>query len=313
MKQLFGIFFLLILTSAYTESLTFNRSTHDFGNINGTDKVSTNFEFVNQTDQPQTIDKIKTTCGCTAGELTKKTYLPNESGSLKITFNPQGKHGNQIKNISVFLVDLPTPIKLQIKAHILTEWEIKPEFIRFRYNNINEPLTVQFQSISELKPAIFIKEIHGIDPEFIQKNIDNDESSYIENYTISITPNDHQFQTTLQVVPSNEKFQPKKIQIFGQLQEPLIFLPKKIKLTDQKNTQTISIRSMDGIAIEITKISCSIPGFSYENKSNNHPHFHQILISVPKGQIFKNTSVKIYTTHPKLKILNIPISYHTYS
>ena len=113
MKKYLIVFFLLVLTaSAFAQSkstapkqsgpvLTFEKNTHDFGDIFPGDKVEQVFKFTNTGNEPLIITNIQVTCGCTAPEWPRNPIPPGGKSEIKIAFNSAGKSGRQNKTVTV--------------------------------------------------------------------------------------------------------------------------------------------------------------------------------------------------------------------
>jgi hypothetical protein len=87
----------------FTEpSITFDKTSHNFGNIKELDGMKTHvFTFKNNGSQPLIINDITSTCGCTVPEWSKEPIAPGGSGSVKVTFDPLGRPGAFRKSITV--------------------------------------------------------------------------------------------------------------------------------------------------------------------------------------------------------------------
>jgi hypothetical protein len=81
--------------------LTFEKSTHDFGDIYQGDNVEHVFKFTNTGNEPLIISNIQVTCGCTAPSWPKNPIPPGGKGEIKIGFNSAGKMGRQNKTVTV--------------------------------------------------------------------------------------------------------------------------------------------------------------------------------------------------------------------
>lgn len=81
--------------------LTFEKSTHDFGDIFQNDVVDHVFKFTNTGNEPLIISNIQVTCGCTAPEWPRQPIAPGGKGEIKIAFNSAGKMGKQNKTVTV--------------------------------------------------------------------------------------------------------------------------------------------------------------------------------------------------------------------
>lgn len=71
----------------------FKETTHDFGKVKQGDVVSYEFVFKNEGSAPLVIEKVETTCGCTAALASEKTIGPGKEGRIKATFDTRGYSG----------------------------------------------------------------------------------------------------------------------------------------------------------------------------------------------------------------------------
>ncbi|MGE3108187.1 MAG: DUF1573 domain-containing protein [Phycisphaerales bacterium] len=94
-------------SEASQSPLTWESMSHDFGNIPDTAPVTHVFKFKNNTDHTVTILRAHGSCGCTVPDLTKKSFQPGESGEMQVTFNPQGRRGQNPKAVTVEFSDPP--------------------------------------------------------------------------------------------------------------------------------------------------------------------------------------------------------------
>lgn len=82
--------------------IAFDETTHDFGTIKEQGgKVSHVFTFRNTGDAPLLILSANASCGCTKPDFSTEPVMPGASGEVKVTYNPQGRPGEFVKNISV--------------------------------------------------------------------------------------------------------------------------------------------------------------------------------------------------------------------
>ena len=107
-------------TTKVTKSteMTFEKVEHDFGKINQGDKVDYNFKFKNTGTADLIISSAKGSCGCTVPEYPKEAVKPGESGEIKVSFNSDGKSGEQSKTVSIFANTVKGTEILTIKASI---------------------------------------------------------------------------------------------------------------------------------------------------------------------------------------------------
>ena len=94
-KSVLFIIVCAIVNMAYAQSsdttVVFNKLAHDFGAIVKNDGAQTySFEFTNKSDQPVTIQKVTSSCGCTTSGWTKEPVAPGAKGSVNVTYTPSG-------------------------------------------------------------------------------------------------------------------------------------------------------------------------------------------------------------------------------
>jgi hypothetical protein len=82
--------------------ITFEKKTHDFGDIIQGDKVEETFKFANTGTEPLILTNVQVTCGCTTPKgWPRDPILPGGKGELTIAFNSAGKMGKQNKVVTV--------------------------------------------------------------------------------------------------------------------------------------------------------------------------------------------------------------------
>ncbi|NND51719.1 MAG: DUF1573 domain-containing protein [Flavobacteriaceae bacterium] len=74
-------------------AMTFDKTEHDFGEIENGTPVETVFNYTNTGKAPLVITDIKSTCGCTVPQDWSKDPLqPGESAMFTVKFNGKGKN-----------------------------------------------------------------------------------------------------------------------------------------------------------------------------------------------------------------------------
>jgi hypothetical protein len=82
--------------------ITWEKKTHDFGDINQGDKVETTFYFTNTGTEPLLITNVQVSCGCTVPKgWPRDPIAPGGKGELSVSFNSAGKMGKQNKPVTI--------------------------------------------------------------------------------------------------------------------------------------------------------------------------------------------------------------------
>ncbi|MHC4154761.1 MAG: DUF1573 domain-containing protein [Planctomycetota bacterium] len=118
--------------------ITFEKVTHDFGDISPGSKNTCEFKFKNTGDALLRIGKISSTCGCTVPELKKKEYAAGESGVIKARYSASRAAGRITKRLHVPSNDKQnSKVALTIKATIVKKVSHEPNRIKFLLKSEN--------------------------------------------------------------------------------------------------------------------------------------------------------------------------------
>lgn len=99
--------------------ISFNATSHDFGDIKEGDRVEYTFMIQNKGKRDLIIREVKTSCGCTVVSPAKKVIGANETAPVKVVFNSTGKRGRQNKAITVITNDPKRPTSiLRVSANV---------------------------------------------------------------------------------------------------------------------------------------------------------------------------------------------------
>ena len=76
-------------------------SVKSFGKITEGQTLHVSFRFKNTGDKPLIIRSVRPSCGCTAADPPKEPVAPGAEGTIKASFNSQGREGMNSKDIYV--------------------------------------------------------------------------------------------------------------------------------------------------------------------------------------------------------------------
>ncbi len=106
--------------------MTFETVEHDFGKINEADgRVSYVFNFKNEGMAPLILSNVRASCGCTTPTWTKEPVEPGQSGSITVTYNPNGRPGRFQKTITITSNASEATQRLYIKGEVIPK-QAKP-------------------------------------------------------------------------------------------------------------------------------------------------------------------------------------------
>jgi len=92
----------------------FEKDKHDFGTIEQGEKIAYAFRFKNVGKGDLIIRSAEGSCGCTVPEFPKDPVKPGESGIIDVTFNSEGREGQQEKTVTIISNTVPNNYILTI-------------------------------------------------------------------------------------------------------------------------------------------------------------------------------------------------------
>lgn len=99
--------------------ISFDKITHDFGEIEQGDTVETEFVYTNEGQEDLNLRKVKAICNCISVEVEKETLKHGEQATLKVIFDSSNMWGTQQKTIVLFTNDPKDPTRvLTLKGRV---------------------------------------------------------------------------------------------------------------------------------------------------------------------------------------------------
>lgn len=105
-------------TGTKMPEITFDQDMHDFGRITEGESISYSFHFRNTGNGDLIISGCGATCGCTVADYPHKRVAPGEEGYVTVSFNSQGKVGQQYQEVTVNSNAQPSRHTLKITAQV---------------------------------------------------------------------------------------------------------------------------------------------------------------------------------------------------
>ena len=114
-------------------TLVIPEQNHDFGSVVEGAKLTHVFVVKNVGAGPLHIDRVATSCGCTAAILKSKELNPGAESQIEVTFDTNHKGGDNQKAITVFSDDPINPqAKIEIRARVTVVLGVEPDFTQLR-------------------------------------------------------------------------------------------------------------------------------------------------------------------------------------
>ncbi len=166
------ILFVLIVPSSVAMAapkMDFESTVYDFGEVYQGDKVRHVFEFVNVGQDVLKIDRVRSSCGCTAVLVSEKSLPPGSKGEIQANFDSTRFRGAVKKTIYLYSNDPVVPVmQLHIKGKVVEVVAIEPSRVNFGNiaadKSLAAKVTLRNQGESPLslgKPTTTAKELQA--------------------------------------------------------------------------------------------------------------------------------------------------------
>lgn len=88
-------------TTLVPDNMAFKGDNHDFGTVSEGPAADYEFTFTNTGKEPIILQRVQASCGCTTPSYSKDPVLPGKEGSIKASYNTNGRPGAFVKSITV--------------------------------------------------------------------------------------------------------------------------------------------------------------------------------------------------------------------
>lgn len=128
---LFAALVLLVLSAqpvfAAVSQIVVDENDIHFGTVAQGEKVERVFRFTNAGDDQLKIERVKSSCGCTAALLSSRDIEPGTTGEVRATFDSTRFQGLVVKTIYLYTNDpLHKVVQLHLRGEVSRELTISP-------------------------------------------------------------------------------------------------------------------------------------------------------------------------------------------
>lgn len=139
---IFALVFLSTASVFAAPDLQIDNPKFDFGEVFQGEKVRHVFEFVNQGDETLKIDRVRSSCGCTAVLVSEKSIPAGGKGELQANFDSTRFRGSVSKTIYLYSNDPVRPVmQFVVKGKVLETVVVEPSQVNFGKVVAAQPVT----------------------------------------------------------------------------------------------------------------------------------------------------------------------------
>jgi len=130
-RVLFTVLMLLVLSAskvfAAGPQIVVDENDINFGSIAQGEKVERVFQFSNAGDDLLRIERVKSSCGCTAALLANRDLEPGTTGEVRATFDSTRFQGLVVKTIYLYTNDpMHKVVQLHLRGEVRRELSVSP-------------------------------------------------------------------------------------------------------------------------------------------------------------------------------------------
>lgn len=146
--------------------LVVDQAVYDFGSVPQGEKVLHTFILTNIGDAPLNVNKVRSSCGCTAALLSSGNLPPGEKGELSASFDSGRFRGQVAKTIYLYSNDPVSPVaQLKIKGEVLELFSLEPRQVNFGAVKLGQQVESKVSLTNRTGEALLIDQVETTTPE----------------------------------------------------------------------------------------------------------------------------------------------------
>jgi hypothetical protein len=264
------------------------------------------------------VDRVQSSCGCTAAIAGKKTLAPQETSEIEVTFNSAGRQGQFNKTIQVFSNDPLMPrVALRIDGMILTPFTIQPQYLNLGTVSVGQQIEKEVQiKLSAYEKPVRITQIDKTSRlEVTMRNSLVTREAWT-TLVVKLAPHSSlgylNENVTLRFEDPN--IPPVTIRVSGRVEGSIRVQPNRVSFVIKEDfaeaiPQKIQISRLGLENFEITKTEIDPNFFDVETVVKENGKSYEVIIRLKEKteERFFSRVLKIYTTDESMKLIEIPI------
>lgn len=274
-----------VMPAGATPKLVFTQSGIDFGQIRDSEVQEHQFEFVNSGSSMLTILEARGSCGCTVPQLTKNTYAPGESGTIKVIFNPANRRGQQSQTVTVRSNDPQQPtVNLSVRALVEPRVMADPQSLSYGFVPKGAGPTMDV-SVAGIDPSFDVTKAYVAVMQ-LPENMRDAAPTWDPAEVFQVTMGDR----TEKKVGDRTYFE-RVVKVTISKDAPIGML-RNIRLHIEHNDTTAKPFELPIIATQLGDITMTPPRMSFGRVSAGKAFSQQVIIRSSSGQPFEITSIE---------------------
>ncbi len=291
--------------------IVFKEKEYDFGKIMGVEKVEHIFKFSNDGKGDLKIDKVNTTCGCTAALLSANVIPPGGKGDVTTTFTVGGRQGQQTRQIYVISNDPTEPrATLTLKGFIIPPLSVEPSTVFLQPKDTVCTSTVKISQTmeEELKLGEVTTRLNLVNTQIKEGAPEKGKKRYSVDISLKPDIEPGRYFEYITIATNYPKKPKIEIQVHITVRGEIEASPSRISLgplsTGQEISRTITLSGTKGQSFKVTRVEVDNKDFAVSPAPSSTPSPRQMFTltgksSAPSGRVKVN--IIFHLDHPKQK------------
>ncbi len=315
------------LVTEMAPDIRFDETSHDFGVHGPGVELKCSFTFQNNGNADLIINKVKSSCGCTAAIASADIIAPGKSGKIDVTYKPGTMQGTFEKHVTVLSNDPDNPsMVLAIKASVELDLGADPDRLGTSIPKRGDVVELPFAVFGKELPKASITKIFletGSGHEALEKSITwtmkDDRTLETPCYKILVKVDSNnimpgRYDAKLVIETSSRKVPRFDVPLFIEVAGPIKVDPRIVLITriapNAPPVKTVKFYAPDGPPFRIISASIDEPGLEIGPIPADSAPSHDLTILMKDAfnRELVTTDLIIKTDNPDMPEIRVPIT-----
>jgi len=296
--------------------IQFLETSHDFGTVQPTDKLTYDFMVTNLGNAVLEITDVTSSCGCTTIGAWDRTVPARGTGKIPVRLDPTALWGATTKSIAVSCND-PTHRgeTLQIHVNVLRDVEVAPQtahFIQVEGEMTNQTRTVRI--LNNLAEPLTLQPPESTNPNFVPELRTVKEGKEYQLIITCLGKVAERAQGTITIPTSSRKAGVLNVSAYVMRQPAIAVTPASVSLPANLNEASpdsfVLLRNYSVSPLQVSDATVNAAGVTVQTVVADPGKFFNFRIMFPpKFRVPAGESLELTfkTSHPRYPVVRVPI------
>ena len=299
-----------MLYAAPAPRIVVDEPAFDFGEQANTQVIEHTFVVRNEGDLTLEIQNIRSSCGCTVGNISSRSVEPGGTSEITAAFNLRGRQGNQRSVLTLETNDPAQPrTQLTMGGVALQDMQIRPRQLFFGQVYAGHGSSREIELIGMPDQPFEITDIINSSAHFqVEPAIQRAPHSYVIPVSVKPPAEEGTVQTMLEIRTTHPNHRTVHVPLNAQVAGPIAVAPRAITLmggSDAPVTRYVVLRPGAIEAFEVTQVVAPSDDIRVQVLVMPNQGYRIQLSNVRASEV-ANTSLRIETNVEGMPYVEVP-------